>query len=111
MSENKRIVELGPNVYSEAFSDQIHVSWNPLTDDAEIRFFSSRFLKVGDTYTDKIGADVNLHISKSDLMLQSFDIGGRTITGQDIDIFVRLLYDKLYNETIDVEDESPTEEQ
>lgn len=98
MGENKRIAEISPGVFYEALSDIIRVNWNPLTEEVNVNFETSIYLRMGeDNYVSKVMGGSGVSITGEDLAATSFEINGKTITGLDLNIFVRMLYDSLCN--------------
>lgn len=103
---NKRIKEVSPGVFHEALADVIKVSWNPIHEEVSINFESSTYLRMGDTYVSRITGDTGVSLTGEEFAGEGFEINGKFITGQDVDIFTRLLYDKRYNEQSRAQEES-----
>lgn len=98
-TENARFKEEAGGLISEALAPRIHIAWDPITDYARVSFETVRYLKVGDQYVTRMDAELEfLEIEKEELASSSYEINGKTITGADVDMFVRLLYDDKYNE-------------
>src|SRR5690625_2544963 len=95
---NARFREDAAGLESEALAEQIRVSWDPLEDTSVIDFQSTRFLRAGDEYITRMEGDSGVSLTGEQLALKSYEIGGKTITGEDVDMFARMLYDELYNE-------------
>lgn len=96
---NKRIKEISEGVFVEALADEIRVNWNPVGEEATVSFISGAYFRLGENdYLSRIHSDSTVSISMAELHQESFVLGDKTVTGQDVDHFVRMLYDKLYNE-------------
>lgn len=96
---NARFREEPAGLVSEALSDWIQVAWRPIEETAMITFETNRYLKSGDQYITRMeGMEDSITIDHIGLAGRSYEINGKVISGIDMDIFVRLLYDDLYNE-------------
>ena len=95
---NARFKEEAAGLVSEALAEMTRIMWNPITDEANINFDSYRYLKSGEQYITRMEGDSGVSISGEEVMERSYEINGKTITGEDVNVFIRLLYDELYNE-------------
>lgn len=103
---NARFRDEPTGLTSEAFADWIQVAWNPIEDTAKITFETNRYLKSGDQYITRMeGMEDSISIDHIALAGRSYEINGKLITGADLDMFVRLLYDDLYNEQSGTQEE------
>lgn len=97
---NKRIKQLNDNAELETLSDSIIVRWDPVNETANITFVSSNYLKLDGEYLSRVDGGNTVSITREDMLAEEFEVGGSTITGAMVDAYIRLLYDKLYNEQV-----------
>lgn len=103
---NHRFKEEVGGLVSEALSPYIHISWDPLTDGARISFETARYLRSGEQYITKMHTDLEfLEIDKQEVATRSYEINGKVIDGNDVDMYIRTLFDELYNEKFGEEQE------
>jgi len=95
---NARFRDEAAGLTSEALADIIRVQWDPIEDVSTINFESFRYLKSGEQYITRMEGDSGVSLTGEQMALRSYEIGGKTITGEDVDMFARMLYDELYNE-------------
>lgn len=106
---NARFREEAAGLTSEALAEAIRVNWNPLDDSVGVNFDSTRYLRAGEQYITRMEGDSGVSITGAELAARSYEINGKVITGEDVNIFARLLYDELYNEQHGAEPEEPEE--
>ena len=99
-----RIVEVATGVQSEALSERIRIDYDPINEVAGISFESARFLKTEDGYIARQGGDTGLYISLDQLKTVTLAVGGKEITGEEVNQFVRLLYHGMYEGEISFAD-------
>lgn len=107
---NARFREEAAGLVSEALAEMTRVIWNPITDEASINFDSYRYLKSGDEYITRMEGDSGVSITGEEVKARSYEINGKVVTGEDVNIFIRLLYDELYNEQYGPHPEEEEEE-
>lgn len=107
---NARFREEAAGLTSEALAEMTRVMWNPITDEANINFDSYRYLKSGEQYITRMEGDSSVSITGEEVKARSYEINGKVVTGEDVNIFIRLLYDELYNEQYGPHPEKEEEE-
>lgn len=94
---NKRIKEISPGVFHEILADRVTAAWDPANETADFNFVGAKYLRIGDQFISRVESDSTLAITREDFLERSFEVNGRTITGGDVDMFIRLLFDEIYN--------------
>lgn len=96
---NKRFRDEVAGLQSEALATHITIDWDPLTDDADITFHSTRYLQSGDQYITQMDTgDGSIVMNMEEVLARAYEIGGKEVSGMDVNAFIRMIYDEVYNE-------------